>query len=171
MKRIFTVILLGLLFSAAVLPAAAQDAGSLYSRYAGMPGAESVSVGKFWINLAKLIVAFGQDDAGMTDSEADIALKTLSHISSVKVLDLSGCDGKVLERFSKDADECSTEGYSLLAKVRDDGDDLRVFVRKKDGVIREMLVVSAGDDPAVIRIEGRITEEEAARYIAAAMED
>lgn len=171
MKRIFTLIAFCLLLSAAVLPATAQNARSLYSRYAGMPGAESVSVGKFWINLAKLIVAFGQDDAEMTDSEADIALKTLSHISSVRVLDLSGCDRKVLARFSKDVNECSTDGYSLLAKVRDDGDDLRVFVRKRDGIIREMLVVSAGDDPAVIQIEGRITEEEAARYIAAAMEE
>lgn len=171
MKRVFTPIFLSLLLlSAAVLPAGAQNVESLYDRYAGKPGAESVSVGRFWINLAKLVVAFGQEETEMSDDETEVALKTLSHISSVRVADLSGCSEKVLAQFAEDVADCSTDGYELLTQVRDDGDDLRVLVRRDGDVIREMVVISAGDDPAIIQIEGKITDEEAAGYIASSMQ-
>lgn len=170
MKRVFTPIVLSLLLlSAAVLPAGARNVESLYERYAGKPGAESVSVGRFWINLAKLVVAL-QEETEMSDDETEVALKTLSHISSVRVADLSGCSENVLAQFAEDVADCSTDGYELLTQVRDEGDDLRVLVRRDGNVIREMVVISAGDDPAVIQIEGRITEEEAARYIASSMQ-
>ena len=171
MKRVFTPIFLSLLLvSAAVLPAGARNVESLYERYAGKPGAESVSVGRFWINLAKLVVAFGQENTEMSDDETDVALRTLSHISSVRVADLSGCSEEVLAQFAEDVDDCSTDGYELLTQVREEGDDLRVLVRRDGNVIREMVVISAGDDPAVIQIEGSITEQEAAEYIASSMQ-
>ena len=170
MKRVFTPIFLSLLLlSAAVLPAGARNVESLYERYAGKPGAESVSVGRFWINLAKLVVAL-QEETEMSDDETEVALKTLSHISSVRVADLSGCSENVLAQFAEDVADCSTDGYELLTQVRDEGDDLRVLVRRDGNVIREMVVISAGDDPAVIQIEGSITEQEAAEYIASSMQ-
>ena len=127
-------------------------------------------MGQFWINLAKLVVAFGQEETEMSDDETEVALKTLSHISSVRVADLSGCSENVLAQFAEDVADCSTDGYELLTQVRDEGDDLRVLVRRDGNVIREMVVISAGADPAIIQIEGRITEEEAARYIASSMQ-
>lgn len=171
MKRVFTPIFLSLLLlSAAVLPAGAQNVESLYERYAGKPGAESVSVGQFWINLAKLVVAFGQEETEMSDDETEVALKTLSHISAVRVADLSGCSEKVIAQFAEDVEKCELGGYVLLTEVHDDGDDARVLVRKEGDLITEMVVVSAGVDPAIIQIEGKITEEEAAKYIASSLE-
>lgn len=170
MKRVFTPIVLSLLLlSAAVLPAGARNVESLYERYAGKPGAESVSVGRFWINLAKLVVAL-QEETEMSDDETDVALKTLSHISAVRVADLSSCGENALAQFAEDVADCSTDGYELLTRVHEDGDDLRVLVRRDGDVIREMVVISAGADPAIIQIEGRITKEEAARYIASSMQ-
>lgn len=170
MKRVFTPIVLSLLLlSAAVLPAGARNVESLYERYAGKPGAESVSVGRFWINLAKLVVAL-QEETEMSDDETDVALKTLSHISAVRVADLSSCSENVLAQFAEDVADCSTDGYELLTRVHENGDDLRVLVRRDGDVIREMVVISAGADPAIIQIEGRITEEEAAKYIASSLE-
>ena len=168
MKRVFTPIFLSLLLlSAAVLPAGAQNVKSLYERYAGKPGAESVSVGQFWINLAKLVVAFGQEETELSDDETDIALKTLS---AVRVADLSGCSEKVLAQFAEDVEKCELGGYVVLTEVHDDGDDARVLVRKEGDLITEMVVISAGEDPAIIQIEGKITEEEAAKYIASSIE-
>ena len=165
MKRVFTPIVLSLLLlSAAVLPAGARNVESLYERYAGKPGAESVSVGRFW-----LVVAL-QEETEMSDDETDVALKTLSHISAVRVADLSSCGENVLAQFAEDVADCSTDGYELLTRVHENGDDLRVLVRRDGDVIREMVVISAGADPAIIQIEGRITEEEAARYIASSMQ-
>ena len=54
--------------------------------------------------------------------------------------------------------------------MHEDGDDLRVLVRRDGDVIREMVVISAGDDPAVIQIEGSITEQEAAEYMASSIQ-
>lgn len=85
--------------------------------------------------------------------------------------DLSECSESVRAQFAEDVRNCSTDGYVLMTSVRDGNDNMQVLVRNdEDGVIRELLVVSSGDDPAVIQIEGRITEEEAARYISASME-
>lgn len=171
MKRVFTPIFLSLLLlSAAVLPAGARNVESLYERYADKPGAESVSVGQFWINLAKLVVAFGQEETELSDNETDIALKTLSHINTVRVADLSGCSEKVLAQFAEDVEKCEQDGYELLTEVHDDGDEARVLVRKDGNIISEMVVISSGYDPAIIQIEGKITAEEAAKYIASSLE-
>ena len=127
-------------------------------------------MGQFWINLAKLVVAFGQEETELSDDETDIALKTLSHISAVRVADLSGCSEKVLAQFAEDVEKCELGGYVLLTEVHDDEDDARVLVRKEGDLITEMVVISAGEDPAIIQIEGKITEEEAAKYIASSLE-
>ena len=74
-----------------------------------------------------------------------------------------------LHSLQEDVADCSTDGYELLTQVRDEGDDLRVLVRRDGNVIREMVVISAGDDPAVIQIEGSITEQEAAEYMASSI--
>lgn len=170
MKRVFTPIFLSLLLlSAAVLPAGARNVESLYERYAGKPGAESVSVGRFWINLAKLVVAL-QEETEMSDDETEVALKTLSHISAVRVADLSGCSEKVIAQFAEDVERCELGGYEVLTEVHDDGDDARILVRKDGDAITEMVVISVGDDPAIVQIEGKITEEEAAKYIASSMQ-
>lgn len=170
MKRVFTPIVLSLLLlSAAVLPAGARNVESLYERYAGKPGAESVSVGRFWINLAKLVVAL-QEETEMSDDETDVALKTLSHISAVRVADLSSCSEKVIAQFAEDVERCELGGYEVLTEVHDDGDDARILVRKDGDAITEMVVISVGDDPAIVQIEGKITEEEAAKYIASSLE-
>ena len=170
MKRVFTPIVLSLLLlSAAVLPAGARNVESLYERYAGKPGAESVSVGRFWINLAKLVVAL-QEETEMSDDETEVALKTLSHISAVRVADLSGCSEKVIAQFAEDVERCELGGYEVLTEVHDDGDDARILVRKDGDAITEMVVISVGDDPAIVQIEGKITEEEAAKYIASSMQ-
>ena len=171
MKRVFTPIFLSLLLlSAAVLPAGAQNVESLYERYADKPGAESVSVGQFWINLAKLVVAFGQEETELSDDETDIALKTLSHISAVWVADLSGRSEKVLAQFAEEVEKCELGGYVVLTEVHDDGDDARVPVRKEGDLSTDMVVISSGEDPAIIQIEGKITDEEAAKYIASSLE-
>lgn len=171
MKKVFATVVLSLVLVASLpVAASARNVESLYSRYAGKPGVESVSIGRFWINLAKLIVSL-DDEGGRTDKDTELAINTLSHISSVRVADLSECSESVRTQFAEDVRNCSTDGYVLMTSVRDGNDNMQVLVRKdEDGVIRELLVVSSGDDPAVIQIEGRITEEEAARYISASME-
>lgn len=57
----------------------------------------------------------------------------------------------------------------MMTKVRDGEDRVSIFVRKDGDVIRELIVLSYGEDPAIIQIEGEITEEEAGEFAAAAM--
>ena len=90
--------------------------------------------------------------------------------TAITKADLSGCSEKVLAQFAEDVEKCELGGYVVLTEVHDDGDDARVLVRKEGDVITEMVVISAGEDPAIIQIEGKITEEEAAKYIASSLE-
>lgn len=84
MKKVFATVVLSLVLVASLpVAASARNVESLYSRYAGKPGVESVSIGRFWINLAKLIVSL-DDEGGRTDKDTELAINTLSHISSVR---------------------------------------------------------------------------------------
>ena len=76
----------------------------------------------------------------------------------------------MLAQFAEDVEKCELGGYVLLTEVHDGGDDARVLVRKEGELITEMVVISEGEDPAIIQIEGKITEEEAAKYIASSIE-
>lgn len=168
MKKIFTMFAAGLvLLSVTAISAGARSVESLYSKYADAPGAESVSIGRFWINLARCVASMDEEEAG--DSGTDMALRLLSNLTAVRVADLDNCSEDVLERFRKDAQDADIEGYEMMTKVRDGEDRISIFVRKDGDVIRELIVLSYGEDPAIIQIEGEITEEEAGEFAAAAM--
>lgn len=134
----------------------------IYSKYSVCRNAESVNVGKFLITLARLVVAFDDD---CDSSETDMAIKVLSHMDHIQVLSLDDCSDGIKEDFRRDVMRCDTGGYSVLTSVKDGEDKLDVLVAGDGKKFSELLVLSSGDDPAYIRIRGRMTAEEIRAFL------
>lgn len=171
MKKIITSFVVAVaLLSVSVISCEARSAESLYRKYANVQGAESVSLGKFWLNLAKMVVSM--DEGSQTgDSEADMAMRILSNLTAVRVADLSDCSEEVIKRFKADAAGTDLDGYEVVTKVRDGEDNVSILLKRDGSVIKELLVLSYGEDPAIIQLEGEITEQEASEFISAAMSE
>lgn len=143
----------------------ADNVRGIYDRYASVSGAESVSLGKFWINLAKLVVAFGTEEDSLASEDARLAINTLSHLDAVRVLDLSGCDPETVAKFNADVDSVEVAGYELLTRMKDGEDDMRILIHRDGDVIDELLLLCAGAEAAIIQLEGSITMDEAAGFV------
>lgn len=171
MKRIFASLFIALaMLSLTAFSSDARSVESLYRKYADVQGAESVSLGKFWLNLAKFAISMDEGEEA-DDSETDMALRILSNLTAIRVADLSDCSEEVIKRFKADAVGTDLDGYEAITKVRDGEDNVSILVRRNDGVISELLILSYGEDPAIIQLEGRITEQEASEFISAAMSE
>lgn len=154
-----------LLFAGSVTDLRADNVRGIYDRYASVSGAESVSLGRFWINLAKLVVAFGTEEDSLASEDARLAINTLSHLDAVRVLDLSGCDPETIAKFNADVDSVEVAGYELLTRMKDGEDDMRILIRRDGDVIDELLLLCAGAEAAIIQLEGSITMDEAAGFV------
>ena len=141
-----------LVIFAAVITALFADVASLradnvrgiYDRYASVSGAESVSLGRFWINLAKLVVAFGTEGDSLASEDARLAINTLSHLDAVRVLDLSGCNPETIAKFNADVDSVEVAGYELLTRMKDGGEDVVFYYKSPDRKhVEEFLMLEA----------------------------
>lgn len=129
---------------------------NLYLKYASANGAESVKVGRFLIGIGKIAANYGTSN----DDEAAQAIKLLNNISSIEILDLSGCHISVKESFKKDISNDNHNGYELLTRIKDSDDDLRIFIKKEKNKIKEFLMVTSGEDASMIKIKGNMSTEE-----------
>ncbi len=124
-----------------------QSAGDVYASFASERGAQSISVGGFatWV-----VKKFNRD---------------MKSVKSLRVLSLAECNGSVREKFNKEAAAMSLDGYTTLVRVKEDSEDVRVLIKVKDDAIRELIVFSMGDDPAMIHVKGKLKTSDIEKYI------
>ncbi len=110
--------------------------------------------------ISPLLMAFGRM---FMDSDAPKAAK---NICSMKVLDLEECPDNVKERFIRRLNDLSREGYETLIQTQQDGEKVRIMTKKKNNVIRELLIVCTGQgDCTLIQMNGKIKKENIAELV------
>lgn len=125
------------------------------------PNAEFVHVPKF---LLKIGTTFARVNADDTDERQ--ALKLASKINSVKVLDLDDCSQNVKARFTEETENLEDKGYESLIRINDDGENVRIFLRRNKDSITELLILdSSDDDLSMVQLKGKIKESEIGRLI------
>lgn len=85
-----------------------------------------------------------------------LAKHTSSRITGISVLSLDDCPHHVKERFNNRALDFNDKNYELFVNSNDDDEKVRVFLRFHKNAIREMVVMTLGDSPALIRLKGKI---------------
>lgn len=127
----------------------AQTIDALFDEFAGERNADCVKVSPLMMSIGKM---FCKHDEGM---------EGLHKIRSVKVLDLGECSAKVKERFNGKVRKLNQKGYEELMRVNDEGDKVRILMKTKKNVIRELLVVCSGnDDCTLIQINGKFAQDD-----------
>ena len=94
--------------------------------------------------------------------------EAMGHISSGTIVTVEDGGEKARRSFMESVSELDTCKYQPFVSVNDeDGETVQIFGRMKKGYIREVLVVVASDDDcALIRLKGKLTQEDIREIIA-----
>ena len=91
-----------------------------------------------------------------------------SKLSSVRVLDLDDCAPVVKQRFAEETANLEDKGYETLISVNDEGEKVRIYLRREKGDITELLIVNRSDDDAsMVQLKGKIKESEIGNLVKA----
>ena len=128
----------------------------IFDSFCNEPHAECVRVPKLLLKLGTTFAAVSADDNGERQ-----ALSMASKLSSVRVLDLDDCSRDVKARFADETDRLEEKGYETLVRVNDDGEKVRICLRRENDYITELLIVNRSDDDAsMVQLKGHILESE-----------
>lgn len=128
----------------------------IFDSFRNEPQAECIQVPKLLLKLGTTFAAVDADDR-----EERQALKLASKLSSVRVLDLDDCSRDVKARFADETDRLEEKGYETLVRVNDEGEKVRICLRRENDYITELLIVNRSDDDAsMVQLKGHILESE-----------
>jgi translation elongation factor EF-G len=85
---------------------------------------------------------------------------TESKITSISVLSLEDCSPEVKERFNKTALNFNDKDYELFVSSNEENEKVRIFLKFQKNFIREMVILSMGDEPAMVQLKGKISPSE-----------
>ena len=135
----------------------------IFDSFCNEPHAECVRVPKLLLKLGTTFAAVDADDR-----EERQALKLASKLSSVRVLDLDDCAPVVKQRFAEETANLEDKGYETLISVNDEGEKVRIYLRREKGDITELLIGNRSDDDAsMVQLKGKIKESEIGNLVKA----
>jgi hypothetical protein len=132
----------------------AQNVDRLLRKVANAENVESVKAGNFLMSIAR--------------TAARASGNPIPRINSVEVYDLSASCTDFKQNLMTEFQQLKDgNGYETLMQVKDSGDNVRIMMKKdRRNTIRELVLFVINDnDPTVIRISGRITEDEIAQLV------
>lgn len=150
MKRMMTLLLI---LAAAMQMASAKSLGRLIEDYRYQKNAEYVHVTPLLMKMAW--TAMGHD--ARSGEEGRLVRK----IKSIRTLDLEECSADVKHRFSADVQKLEMSGYEPLVTTRDDGETVKIMMKAKGDVIRELVIIcSDSDDCALVWLNCKVKMNE-----------
>lgn len=142
-KRINIILLCGLLTSS-VFCQSKVSYNQLYNRFAREKNVEKVNLSGLLMFMIKPLTA----------------KYTGFNISGVSVMSLDECSREVKLKFNELAGRFDDDKYELLMMANDKNEKVRIFGNIRNDIIRELVIVTMGDDPAIVRIKGKIKPED-----------
>lgn len=150
MKRMMTLLLI---LAAVMQMASAKSLGRLIEDYRYQKNAEYVHVTPLLMKMAW--TAMGHD--ARSGEEGRLVRK----IKSIRTLDLEECSADVKHRFSADVQKLEMSGYEPLVTTRDDGETVKIMMKAKGDVIRELVIIcSDSDDCALVWLNCKVRMNE-----------
>lgn len=134
------------LLSAIIAPdcsAADKDIRQVIRKYNRVECAECINLGGFLLSVAK------------TAMREDMDMELLNCLRMITVFSMEDCDPAERVRFASEA-ETVFDGYEKLMEVRDDEDDLTIYVKMSAHEVIKEFVVYSGSDASVIIMSGKM---------------
>jgi hypothetical protein len=127
------------------------NVSKLYNEFAGSKNAEKVRLGGLLLSLAKTF---------------DGKNNELANISGIKVLSLEDCSPEVKRRFGEQVAKLKDNRYETFLNSSEDGEKTKILLRFDKNLIRELVIVTTGDDPSLISISGKISPKDIEKWTA-----
>ncbi|MDR2119016.1 MAG: DUF4252 domain-containing protein [Tannerellaceae bacterium] len=86
-------------------------------------------------------------------------------VESIEVLELTRCTAEVKEHFSRAFGSVKDKAFETLVTASENGNRTKVMLRIRDDIIHELVVLSSGENPAMIRIKGHIKQSDVEQLI------
>jgi hypothetical protein len=114
-----------------------KSVDQLFKEFAKEKEVTRVGVGKFTMSLAGLF----------TD---------VMGVREVEVLSFEECKQSVKEKLNKRIASLKDEDYETMVSVNNEKERTKILLKLKDETIEELIIMTSGDSPALIRIKGKI---------------
>lgn len=148
MKRLLLIAVLTITFTFVY---GQKSIDALFDKYAGKEGFTTVTING---NLLKLARCFDRD--GDHDDNSISA-----NITEIRILSQEDTTLKVENFYDMVIKDIDLKSYEEFMRVKDSEQDLRMLVRMDGNKFKEFLLISGGEDNAIIQIKGNLTFDEA----------
>ncbi|MDR0843941.1 MAG: DUF4252 domain-containing protein [Tannerella sp.] len=146
MKKKKVLFILLALFLLAPVSQAQTTVEQLFKDVSKAKGIEHVNLGTLTMTFAGLF----QDTMG---------------VDGVEVLSLTACEEAFKSKFNDAVRSLKDKAYETMLTSNEEGERVKILVKLQDEMIRELVVVSSGNSPALIRIKGKIKPSDIERVI------
>ena len=114
-----------------------QNVDSLFRDFAKEKGVVHVGIGKFTMSLASLF----------TD---------VMGVSGIEVYSFEECNQSVKDNLNNAIASLKDSRYETMVSVNENTERTKILVKTEGEFIQELVVMTSGNDPALIRIKGKI---------------
>ena len=140
------ILLIATFFTVCTLSYSQVKVDQLFKEFAQQEHAVKVKMGKVPMFLASIVAPEARG------------------INGVEVLALTDCNQEVKERLDKAVKELKDSAYETMVTHNEDGQRVKILVKMEGKLIRELVVVTTGDDYALVRVKGKISPEYIKQY-------
>lgn len=143
MKKYIAILLLAVISQAGYAQKKVDD---LFKEFARSESSVSVKMGKFTMKLASLFTdTFGVD--------------------GLEVYAFEDCSSEFKERLTKAIGQLKDNKYETMVSHNEDGQKTRVLFRLDEDMIKEIVVLTTGNEAALVRIKGNIKPSDIERVV------
>lgn len=157
MKKIIITILAALF----IVPAFAQNANELFEKYNGKEGFTSVNISK------ELFTMMAQMNVETEDDEAKDMIEAMGKLDFIRILMLEKDDSnnKNFNKFRDELKNFNLSTYTELMNIKENGDNVRIMVKKEGNLFNEwLLLIDQDDEVGFISISGDIDIETMSKF-------
>ena len=114
-----------------------KNVDQLFKEFSKEKGVTHIALGKFTMTLASLF----------TD---------VMGVNGIEVFSFDECNPSVKERLHQAIASLKDTSYETMVSVNEETERTKILVKTDGESIRELIVMTSGDDPAIVCIKGKI---------------
>jgi len=143
-RKIITVMLALLLIGPVMY--SQKNVDQLFKEFSKEKGVTHVGIGKIVMSFASMF----------TD---------VMGVDGVEVFSFEECSQQVKERLNKEIASMKDTRYETMVSVNEENQRTKILVKIENETIRELIVLTSGDDAALVRIKGKIKPSDIEKVI------
>lgn len=123
-----------------------KNMDQLFREFSSNEQVTKLNMGKFVLNCANLFT----DVLG---------------VEGIEILSFDNCGTEFREHFNEVIRNFKDSNYETMVQSNENGGRTKIMIQIKNDVIRELVVLTSGESPALVRIKGKIKKTDIDRIV------